>query len=155
MRNSRGFTLLELLVVIAIIALLNSILLPALGQARETARAIHCRSNLRSLGMAMGIYKTENDGYYPGDHYQSAGRLRINSGPPRLRAYLDGNQEEVFYCQMTDYETGRWVSRWGWGGTSHPLGAHARGIESRSHRRSERLRCDPANRVSYAPRRAS
>ena len=62
---SSGFTLVELLVVISIIALLVSILLPALGSAREAARATVCATNLRSLGFAIVYYADDNNNFLP------------------------------------------------------------------------------------------
>jgi len=63
-RARRGFTLVELLVVIGIIALLVSILLPALNKAREDAKRVRCLSNQRQLVMAWQMYASENKGHF-------------------------------------------------------------------------------------------
>jgi prepilin-type N-terminal cleavage/methylation domain-containing protein/prepilin-type processing-associated H-X9-DG protein len=57
-----AFTLIELLVVIAIIAILMAILMPALSRAKEEARSIVCRNNVRTLTLAWLMYKDDNDG---------------------------------------------------------------------------------------------
>jgi prepilin-type N-terminal cleavage/methylation domain-containing protein/prepilin-type processing-associated H-X9-DG protein len=64
-RKRRGFTLVELLVVISIIALLISLLLPALRQARSSAKAIQCLSNMRQIGLAFQQYANNYHDFVP------------------------------------------------------------------------------------------
>ncbi len=63
--RERGFTLIELLVVVSVIALLLALLMPALTRARNQARKVICRSNLRQFGSVLLMYVEGNDGRLP------------------------------------------------------------------------------------------
>src|SRR5688572_20345096 len=60
-----AFTLLELLIVIAVIALLTSLLLPALHKAKSKARSVICLNHLKQWGLATHLYIADNDDYLP------------------------------------------------------------------------------------------
>jgi prepilin-type N-terminal cleavage/methylation domain-containing protein/prepilin-type processing-associated H-X9-DG protein len=75
-RARRAFTLVELLVVIGIIALLISILLPALNKAREAANTIKCSSNLHSIGLGIAQYIADYKGAIPASNFYQG--LQIN-----------------------------------------------------------------------------
>jgi prepilin-type N-terminal cleavage/methylation domain-containing protein/prepilin-type processing-associated H-X9-DG protein len=111
-RTPAAFTLVELLVVIGIIALLVAILLPALGRAREQARAVACASNLRQIGMAMVMYTNDNKQRYPfhadiGGQFQEdwihwqASRDVNNSA---VAKYVGRFEPQVFRCPSDDVQ---------------------------------------------------
>jgi prepilin-type N-terminal cleavage/methylation domain-containing protein/prepilin-type processing-associated H-X9-DG protein len=116
-RTRRAFTVLELLVVIAIIAIVASILLPALGSSRESARRVQCIDNLRQLGLATQMYWDDNDdctfrylcGSTNGGQFYWFGWLKPGAEGDRefdvtqgaLYPYLQGHGVEI--CPSLDY----------------------------------------------------
>jgi len=103
-RSRRPFTLIELLVVVAIIAVLASMLLPALSRARAQARRISCASNLKQLSLGHTMYASDFGDWYPMGHDVAQAGLSVWTGDDPLPTGYWGPDKRVLMCPDTQYQ---------------------------------------------------
>lgn len=89
---TKKFTLIELLVVIAIIGILASLLLPALGKARKTAKRAVCTSQLKQIGLKLEMFTSDNDETYPAA-YDNSGPTNGYSWDDHFSDYLSAAEK--------------------------------------------------------------
>lgn len=116
-----GFTLIELLVVIAIIALLLSIIVPALRLAKEKAQNIACRTNVRSLGIALRLYTEQSEGRL----FSYLSGLYLNQLADQI-----GDINKVRYCSTTLIDETVTATTWG---SSRRAWTWANGVSEPEH----------------------
>jgi prepilin-type N-terminal cleavage/methylation domain-containing protein len=95
-----AFTLIELLVTMAVIAVLAGLFLPVLSTAKRQAKSVHCRGNLRQIGLALRLYADDQEGRLP--------KITAFTGA-QLKNVLTGLSSETFHCR----EDKRWFEKAG------------------------------------------
>jgi prepilin-type N-terminal cleavage/methylation domain-containing protein/prepilin-type processing-associated H-X9-DG protein len=116
-RHQRAFTLIELLVVVSIIAILATLLLPAIGMVRGMAQNSQCANNLRMLTLATMSYCNDYDSTLP--YYDDVGNPWID-WYDRINDYIDNTYQggvykgsNAFRCPMASIEVGNQYQFWG------------------------------------------
>lgn len=100
--NKKAFTLIELLVVIAIIALLLSIIMPALGKAKKYAEEILCKSNLHQYSLATEMYANENNDHMPDPRASLYSKMKFLDESKRYCRWHNPNYNLDAYADKLD-----------------------------------------------------
>ncbi|MHC4645482.1 MAG: type II secretion system protein [Planctomycetota bacterium] len=132
MEKRTGFTLIELLVVISIIALLMSILMPALNRANQQAKAAMCQSNLHQWGIIFEMYTSDHKGLFPPDCSIRGGYVtliipylrneKLRLCPTATKTMDEGGRQPFAAWQIDEFRGSYGLNDWvlsGWPGISN------------------------------------
>ena len=114
LNHKRGFTLIELLVVIAIIAILASMLLPALARAKSAMQKANCISNLKQWGLADTLYVNDSSDYFPWPRFQVSSTVQQDNpswGDVQTFHNL-GKGNDVWFNALPSYVNGKPLYQW-------------------------------------------
>ena len=98
-RSTRAFTLIELLVVIATLAILAALILPVLGKAKDEARSVQCRNNLKQWNLALVMYAADNQ-FIPREGSLADGKVRLENW---AQVYNDVSKDVWYNALPRDY----------------------------------------------------
>lgn len=107
-----GFTLLESLAVIAVIAVLATVIIPAVLSVRESSARAKCVSNLRQMGVAFANYAADKDGYLPNNNDAAPGRWYLVLNPYLGLKDSDRSRPSIFICPANDPKTSTEWALW-------------------------------------------